>query len=67
MSEKHGRIVFFQDERDEWRWQLIHRNGNIVADSAEGYLRRGDCEQGAQAALEILAENRATFAAEAAR
>ena len=30
----------YQDDSDEWRWRLRHRNGNIVADSAEGYSSR---------------------------
>ena len=27
----------YEDDSGEWRWRLVHRNGNIVADSAEGY------------------------------
>ena len=27
----------FEDGGGEWRWRLRHRNGNIIADSAEGY------------------------------
>ena len=27
----------FQDRADEWRWRLRHDNGNIIADSGEGY------------------------------
>jgi uncharacterized protein YegP (UPF0339 family) len=27
----------YQDASDEWRWRLLARNGNIIADSAEGY------------------------------
>lgn len=30
----------------EWRWRLRTTNGNIVADSSEGYKRREDCERG---------------------
>lgn len=29
---------------DGWRWRLVARNGKIVADSAEGYRRRIDCQ-----------------------
>jgi amphi-Trp domain-containing protein len=36
----------FQDRADEWRWRLRHRNGNIVADSGEGYARRKDAMNG---------------------
>ncbi|MFB6293677.1 MAG: HVO_2922 family protein [Halonotius sp.] len=36
----------FTDSADEWRWRLVHENGNIVADSGEGYASRQKCEQG---------------------
>ncbi len=36
----------FQDRADEWRWRLRHRNGNILADSGEGYSRRKDAING---------------------
>lgn len=28
---------------DGWRWHLKARNGRIVADSGESYVRRSDC------------------------
>jgi len=45
MSDADGerlRATFevYQDGRGEWRWRLRHRNGNIIADSAEGYSSR---------------------------
>ena len=30
----------YEDSADEWRWRLRHRNGNIIADSGEGYASR---------------------------
>jgi uncharacterized protein YegP (UPF0339 family) len=27
----------YKDKAGEWRWQLLASNGEIVADSAEGY------------------------------
>jgi uncharacterized protein YegP (UPF0339 family) len=30
----------FEDAAGEWRWRLRHRNGEIVADSGEGYASR---------------------------
>lgn len=27
----------YEDHADEWRWRLIHQNGNIIADCGEGY------------------------------
>lgn len=30
----------YRDEAGEWRWRLIHKNGNILADGGEGYSSR---------------------------
>ena len=32
----------FEDAVEEWRWRLRHRNGNIVADSGQGYASRSN-------------------------
>lgn len=37
-------LEFYKDAVLEWRWRLVHANGNVVADSGEGYKNRGDCE-----------------------
>ncbi|WP_020221626.1 HVO_2922 family protein [Halarchaeum acidiphilum] len=36
----------FTDAAGQWRWHLIHDNGNIIADSGEGYASRQKAEQG---------------------
>ncbi|MFP4626711.1 MAG: HVO_2922 family protein [Natronomonas sp.] len=36
----------YEDRAGKWRWRLIHDNGNIIADSGEGYASRQKCEQG---------------------
>ena len=36
----------FEDRIGQWRWRLVHDNGNIIADSGEGYTSRQKCEQG---------------------
>jgi uncharacterized protein len=36
----------YKDRSGYFRWQLIHRNGNIIADSGEGYVNRADCING---------------------
>lgn len=43
----------YKDEADEWRWRLRHRNGNIMADSGEGYTRKANAES----AIETLREH----------
>ena len=40
------RFELYRDARGEWRWRLRVANGNVIADSAEGYSRREDCEHG---------------------
>ncbi|MFW6017753.1 MAG: HVO_2922 family protein [Halapricum sp.] len=30
----------FEDRSEQWRWRLRHRNGNVIADSGEGYAER---------------------------
>ncbi|WP_123619987.1 HVO_2922 family protein [Halorubrum sp. CSM-61] len=56
----------FRDAGGEWRWRLIHENGNVLADSGEGYSSRSKARQGldsvrsnaADAALEVDGEER---------
>jgi uncharacterized protein YegP (UPF0339 family) len=36
----------FTDSADQWRWRLVHENGNIIADSGEGYASKQKCKQG---------------------
>ena len=36
--------TFYRDKKRETRWRLTHRNGNIVADSGEGYKNKGDAK-----------------------
>ena len=43
----------FTDSADQWRWRLVHENGNIIADSGEGYASRQKCKQG----LESVKQN----------
>lgn len=35
----------YEDAEGKWRWRLVHENGNIIADSGEGYASRQKCEQ----------------------
>ena len=36
----------YEDAAGQWRWRLVHANGNIIADSGEGYASRQKCKQG---------------------
>lgn len=36
----------YQDKADEWRWRLVATNGNIIADSGEGYQSKQGAKRG---------------------
>ena len=36
----------FRDAAGEYRWRLVHENGNVLADSGEGYASRSKAQQG---------------------
>lgn len=38
-------FAIFRDAAGEWRWHLVHRNGNILADGGEGYASRSNARR----------------------
>ena len=36
----------YRDEEDAWRWRLVHQNGNILADSGQGYASKAGAKKG---------------------
>ncbi|WP_255149738.1 HVO_2922 family protein [Halorarius halobius] len=36
----------YEDRDGDYRWRLVHENGNIIADSGEGYATRQKARQG---------------------
>lgn len=38
----------YEDVAGEWRWRLVAGNGQIIADSAEGYTRESDAVRAAE-------------------
>ena len=38
----------YRDAAGEWRWRLVHENGNVIADSGQGYASRQKARQGAE-------------------
>ena len=46
--ESKARFELYEDRGGKWRWRLRHRNGNIIADSAQGYSSRQKARQGLQ-------------------
>ncbi len=43
-----ARFEVYEDSAAEWRWRLRHRNGNLIADSGEGYTRKHNAQKGMQ-------------------
>lgn len=42
----------YVDRAGEHRWRLVHDNGNVLADSGEGYASRQKARQGLQSVKE---------------
>ena len=40
------KFELYIDKASEWRWRLWHRNGNIIADSGQGYSNKSDALNG---------------------
>ena len=36
----------YMDKAGEYRWRLRHQNGNIIADSGEGYTSKQNAQNG---------------------
>ncbi|WP_280587405.1 HVO_2922 family protein [Halorubrum sp. Boch-26] len=36
----------YADTAGQWRWRLVHDNGNIIADGSEGYADKRDAKSG---------------------
>ncbi|WP_436928077.1 HVO_2922 family protein [Halosimplex amylolyticum] len=46
----------YRDAADEWRWRLIHRNGEILADSGQGYAERTNAQDGVESVRETVGD-----------
>ncbi|MDT3434096.1 DUF1508 domain-containing protein [Haloarcula sp. 1CSR25-25] len=47
----------YTDAAGEFRWRLLHRNGNILADSGEGYSSRSNARRAARRVSELAPES----------
>ena len=43
-----GTFQLYKDKFLEFRWRLVHQNGQIIADSGEGYTTKDNAENGIQ-------------------
>jgi uncharacterized protein YegP (UPF0339 family) len=42
----------YQDRAGEFRWRLVHQNGQIIADSGEGYTTKANAINGIESVKE---------------
>lgn len=50
------KFVLYRDVSKEYRWRLVAANGNIVADSGEGYKNKADCAATIESIKKAVAE-----------
>lgn len=43
-----AKFILYKDKKGEFRWRLRHENGNIIANSGEGYVNKQDAKDGIQ-------------------
>ena len=43
---REPRFEVYEDAAEEWRWRLVAANGNIIADSGEGYTSKQGAKRG---------------------
>jgi uncharacterized protein YegP (UPF0339 family) len=43
---REPRFELYRDTAGEWRWRLVVANGNIIADSGEGYSSKQGAQRG---------------------
>lgn len=46
IKSSKARFELYTGKDDEWRWRLVHHNGNIIADSGEGYSSKAMAKKG---------------------
>lgn len=56
MTGQSAHFNVYRDRSRQWRWRLEAANGRIVADSAEGYTRRRDCDRAIAGMLKAAAQ-----------
>jgi uncharacterized protein len=55
-----SKFQIYKDRKGEYRWHLRARNGEIIADSNEGYSRKASCKHG----IDLVREQAAGAAVE---
>ncbi len=55
-AESKATFELYEDRAEQYRWRLRHDNGNIIADSGEGYASKQKAEQGLQSVKTNVAD-----------
>lgn len=50
------RFEVYRDNADKWRWRLIATNGNILADSGQGYRSKQGAKRGLESVKRVAAD-----------
>ena len=46
LRSSKAEFELYKDADDQWRWRLVHDNGNVIADSGEGYSSNANARKG---------------------
>jgi amphi-Trp domain-containing protein len=49
--ESLARFEVYLDRAEEWRWRLVHHNGNVIADGGEGYTSKQSALKGLRSVM----------------
>jgi len=47
-----AKFVIYKDKAGEFRWKLMHTNGQMIADSGEGYKAKEGVKNGIKSVME---------------
>jgi len=51
-----ARFEVYEDAEGHYRWRLVHDNGNILADSGQGYATRQKATEGVESVKRYAAD-----------
>lgn len=49
-------VLRSDDAGNNWYWRLLAKNGQVIADGAEGYASKGNAKRAARRARELMAK-----------
>ncbi|AXR83185.1 amphi-Trp domain-containing protein [Natrarchaeobaculum sulfurireducens] len=55
---RRSRFEVYEDRAGEWRWRLVHWNGNVVADGGEGYASKYNVKRAVKSVMQTASSAR---------